>query len=136
MHKKNQKVIIEFFRFEKKGTTCCRCSDSTDIVRKIVGEFKDKNPEIEIDLKEISLDEDKIDISNTIKINGKDIRDVVGEKGKILTNCQSCSEIIGKDTICNSYIYKGKIFDSIPEEMLREAFERVISQKDEIMENN
>ncbi len=75
MHKKNQKVIIEFFRFEKKGTTCCRCSDSTDIVRKIVGEFKDKNPEIEIDLKEISLDEDKIDISNTIKINGKDIMD-------------------------------------------------------------
>ncbi|HOV90055.1 MAG TPA: DUF2703 domain-containing protein [Syntrophorhabdaceae bacterium] len=129
MQKKNQKIIIEFYRYEKEGATCCRCRDSTDIVIKIVREFKHKNPEIEIDLKEILLDEDGIDISNKIKIDGKDIRDVVGEKGKILTDCPSCSGLIGRDTICNSYIYKGKIFDSIPEEMLREAIEKVISQK-------
>jgi len=27
---------------------------------------------------------------------------------------------------CNSYIYKGKIYDSLPEEMLREAFYREV----------
>ncbi len=128
MQKKNQKIIVEFFRYEKEGATCCRCSDSTDIVRKIVGEFKDKNPGIEIHLKEIPLNEESIGLSNTIRINGKDIRDIVGEKGMVLTDCPSCSGLIGRNTVCNSYIYKGKIFDSLPEDMLREVLEGVIYQ--------
>ncbi|HOJ71693.1 MAG TPA: DUF2703 domain-containing protein [Syntrophorhabdaceae bacterium] len=113
------KIRIELFRYEKEGTTCCRCGDSTEVVRRVVEELKSSG--IDIELEEIIVGEDKIDISNTIKINGRDIMDIVGEKMRILTNCPSCSDLIGRNTDCNSYIYKGKIYDSLPETMLKEA---------------
>ncbi|HOV89085.1 MAG TPA: DUF2703 domain-containing protein [Syntrophorhabdaceae bacterium] len=117
----DKKVIIELFRYEKNGTTCCRCSESTDLVRKVVKEFQAENPYIHVELKEISLNEDSIDKSNTVRINGKDIMDILEKKQRVLTKCPSCSDLIGKETNCNSYVYKGKIYDSLPEEMLREA---------------
>lgn len=116
-----KKLIVEWFRYEKDGNTCCRCSDSTDIVRKVVREFKAHNKDIEIELKEYSLEEDRIELSNTVKINGRDIKDILGEKKNVLTACPSCSDLIGKTTDCNSFVYKGKIYDSLPEEMLKEA---------------
>ncbi len=56
-----------------------------------------------------------------MKINGKDIMDTLGEKQRVLTACPSCTDLIGKETECNSYIYKGKIYGSLPDEMLKEA---------------
>jgi len=116
-----KKIIIEWFRYEKEGNTCCRCGDSTEAVRMVVDEFKARDKDLEIELKEYSLGEDKIGLSNTVRINGKDIMDVLGEKQRVLTACPSCTDLIGKETECNSYIYKGKIYDSLPYEMLKEA---------------
>lgn len=65
-----------------------------------------------------------IDLSNTVRINGRDIMDILGEKRRALTACPSCTDLIGTETDCNSYIYKGKIYDSLPDEMLREALYR------------
>jgi len=116
-----KKIIIEWFRYEKEGITCCRCGDSTEVVRRVVDEVKARDKDLEIELKEYSLDEDRIDLSNTVKINGRDIMDILGEKKRVLTVCPSCTDLIGKETECNSYIYKGKIYDSLPDEMLKEA---------------
>ena len=121
-----KKVIVECFRYEKEGNTCCRCGDSTDVVRRVVGEFKFHNTDLDIELKEYSLDEDRIDLSNTVKVNGKDIMDILGERQRVLNACPSCSDLIGKETECNTYVYKGKIYDSLPEEMLKEAIYREI----------
>lgn len=44
----------------------------------------------------------------------------------VVTPFCSCSELIGVETDCNSYIYKGKIYDSLPENMLREALYREV----------
>jgi hypothetical protein len=121
-----KKVIVEWFRYEKEGNTCCRCGDSTEVVRRVVGEFKANNAGLDVELKQYSLDEDKLDLTNTVKINGKDIMDILGEKQKVLTACPSCTDLIGKETDCNSYIYKGKIYDSLPDEMLREALYREV----------
>lgn len=120
-----KKITVEWFRYEKEGSTCCRCGDSTEVVRRVVDAFKASNTDLDVELKEYPLGEDRIDLSNTVKINGKDIMDILGEKQRILTACPSCTDLIGKETVCNSYIYKGKIYDSLPDEMLMEALYRM-----------
>jgi len=129
-----KKMLVEWFRYEKEGNTCCRCGDSTEVVRKVVADFKARNKDLEIELKEYSLDEDRIDLSNTVKINGRDIMDILGEKQRALTGCPSCTDLIGKETECNSYIYKGKIYDSLPDEMLKEAlFKEAYDKKPDVL---
>jgi hypothetical protein len=121
-----KKVIVEWSRYEKEGNTCCRCGDSTEVVRRVVDEFKVRNTGIDVELKEYALGEDRIDLSNTVKINGRDIMDILGEKQRMLTACPSCTDLIGKETECNSYVYRGKICDTLPDEMLREALFREV----------
>lgn len=118
-------ILIEWFRYEKRGITCCRCGDSTEVVRRVVDEFKASNSDLDVELKEYSLEEDRIDLSNTVKINGKDIMDILGEKKRVLTACPSCTDLIGQETDCNSYVYKGKIYESLPDQMLMEALYRI-----------
>jgi hypothetical protein len=121
-----KKIVVEWFRYEKEGNTCCRCGDSSGVVRRVVEKFKAHNADLHIELKEYSLGEDRINLSNTVKINGRNIMDILGEKQRALTPCPSCTELIGKETDCNSYIYKGKIFDSLPDEMLKAALYREV----------
>lgn len=122
-----KKIIVEWFRYEKEGNTCCRCGDSTDVVRRVVGEFRAANADLDVELKEYSLGEDGIELSNTVRINGRDIMDILGERQRFLTVCPSCTNLIGRETECNSYLYKGTIYDSLPDEMLREALYREAS---------
>lgn len=124
-----KKLIVEWFRYEKDGNTCCRCGDSTQVVRRVVKEFKTHNTDIDVELKEYSLREDQIDLSNTVRVNGRDIMDILGEKKRVLSACPSCADLIGRETECNSYVYKGRIYDSLPDEMLREAIYREVSGK-------
>ena len=121
-----KKVVIEWLRYEKEGDTCCRCGDSTDVVRRVVDEFKTSNSDLDVELKEYSLSEDRIDLSNTVKVNGRDIMDILGERQRVLNACPSCTDLIGKETECNTYVYKGKIYDSLPDEMLKEAIYREV----------
>ena len=119
-----KKIVVEWFRYEKDGATCCRCGDSTEVVRRVVEEIRATNGAISIELKENALGEDGIGLSNTVKVNGKDIMDILGEKQRVLTACPSCSDLLGVETDCNSYVYKGRIYDSLPGEMLKEAIFR------------
>jgi hypothetical protein len=121
-----KKIIVEWFRYEKEGNTCCRCGDSTEVVRKVVREFKARNPDHDIELIETSLGEDRLDLSNTVRINGNEIMDILGKQLRVLTDCPSCTELIGVETLCNTYAYKGGIYDSLPEKMLMEALYRKI----------
>ena len=121
-----KKVIVEWSRYEKEDNTCCRCGDSTEVVRRVVDEFKARNTDLDIELKEYSLDEDRIDLSNTVKVNGRDIMDILGERQRVLNTCPSCTDLIGKETECNTYVYKAKIYDSLPDEMLKEALYREV----------
>jgi len=121
-----KKIIVEWHRYEKEGNTCCRCGDSTEVVRRVVDELRASNADLDIELKEYSLGEEKIDLSNTVKVNGTDIMDILGERQRVLNACPSCSDLIGKETECNTYVYKGKIYDSLPDEMLKEAIYREV----------
>jgi hypothetical protein len=119
-----KKIIVEWFRYEKEGATCCRCGDSTEVVRRVVARFRENHADVYVELREHSLDEGGIDLSNTVKINGRDLTDIVGEKSRVLTDCPSCTELIGIETLCNTFSYKGGVYDSLPDEMLTEALYR------------
>lgn len=119
-----KKIVVEWFRYEKEGTTCCRCGDSTDVVRRVVDVFRADHGDCDVELKEYLLDEDRIALSNRVKINGRDILDILGEKQRVLTPCQSCTDLIGREISCNSYVFRGRIYDALPEEMLKEALYR------------
>lgn len=123
------KILIEWFRYDKEGNTCCRCDDGSQTVRRTVEKLHTALPDKKLEVKEILLDEKDIGLSNTLRINGRDIVDILGEGLKMMNSCPSCSELIGKETFCNTFAYKGKTYDAVTEEMLTEAISKVIHKK-------
>jgi hypothetical protein len=124
-----EKILVEWFRYDKDGSTCCRCDDGSQTVKKTVEKLQTALPDKELELKEILLDEADIGLSNTVKINGRDLMDILSGGLKTMNNCPSCSELIGKETFCNTFTYKGKTYDAVTEEMLTEAIFKVIYEK-------
>lgn len=118
-----KKITIEWFHYDKEGQTCCRCSDSSENIKSLIEKIKPllKTKNIELELKETLLDEKHIDLSNTVRINGKDIMNLLNEKHGTMTECPSCSELIGKATSCKTFVYFGDTHDALPEKMLWEA---------------
>ena len=117
------KILVEWFCYEKAGETCGRCDDSFQVIKKTVEKMLPilTERDIVVDLKAHLLDESRIDHSNTVTINGKDILELLHERDDIFTFCRSCTALTGKPTECRAFIYKNKAYESIPEEMLREA---------------
>jgi len=118
-----KKIIIEWLHYEKEGQTCCRCSDSSESIKSVIEKIKPllKTKNIELELKETLLGEKNIDLSNTVRINGKDIMNLLNEKYGTMTECPSCTELIGKATSCKTFVYSGDTHDALPEKMLLDA---------------
>jgi len=120
-----KKILVEWFYYDKNGSTCFRCGDGYETVKSVIDRIKRLLvKDIEIELKEIPLDESNIVLSNTVKINGRNIMDILGEQRSEMSSCPSCSELTGKETVCNTFTYKGKTYDALPEIMLVEAILR------------
>ena len=119
-------ITIEWFFHDRNGATCSRCSESYQAIRKALERvsrvLQDRG--ISIDLKEHPLDESRIDRSNSVIINGRDVIELLNERGDIFTFCRSCTELIGRPTECRAFIYKNKAYESIPEDMLMTAILR------------
>jgi hypothetical protein len=118
-----KKILVEWFCYDKEGKTCGRCVNSFQVIKRTVEKMLPilTERDIVVDLKAHLLPESRIDHSNTVTINGKDILNLLNERDDIFTFCRSCTTIIGKPTECRAFIYKSKAYESIPEEMLREA---------------
>jgi len=118
-----KRILVEWFCFDKAGQTCGRCDDSFQAIKKTVEKMLPTLAErdIVVDLKAHLLDESRIDHSNTVTINGKDILHLLNERADIFTYCRSCTTITGKPAECRAFIYKSIAYESVPEEMLREA---------------
>jgi hypothetical protein len=117
------KMVIELLRYDKEGATCCRCTDSSEAIKQAIHDLKGglESVGVRIEFKEVLLNEDRIHLSNTVLINGKDIIETLGEKQPVMTPCPSCSELTGKETDCKSFMYKGNQYNSITKSMLVEA---------------
>jgi len=118
-----KKILVEWFCYDKAGHTCNRCDESVQVIKSTVEKMLPVLTErdIVVDLKAHLLDESRIDHCNTVTINGKDILEMLHERDDIFTFCRSCTIFIGKPTECRAFIYKNMAYESIPEEMLREA---------------
>lgn len=127
MVNETSKLVIDFLYLDL--SLCERCQ-LTDVV---LDEALDELREELKDVKQISVNKIKIlsdkeaekyDFisSPTLRINGKDIEEIVTGKLEIKENyCSSCSEVCCGDTNCRTYEYNGTISDSIPKEMIKEA---------------
>ncbi|MEW6118412.1 MAG: DUF2703 domain-containing protein [Nitrospirota bacterium] len=118
-----KKIIIEWLHYDKEGTTCTRCGNSGATLRKAVEDLKFalKPAKIDIELKEILLSEEQIALSNTIRINGRDIKEILDESCSGQTPCPSCSDLRGQETCCNTFTFQGETYESVPEQMLIDA---------------
>ena len=125
-----KKILVEWFCYDKAGKTCGRCDESFQVIKSTVEKMLPVLTErgIVIELKAHLLDETRIDHSNTVTINGRDILNILNERDDIFTYCRSCTSIIGKPTECRAFIYNDRAYESIPEEMVREAILRAASE--------
>ncbi len=116
-------ITVEWFYFDKDGRTCSRYKSSAENIRNVVKKMTTplKNIKVDIELKEIPLPESEIQKSNTLKINGTDIRAILDSSKSIMTKCLDCSDIAGKKVDCIAYNYQGKDSDIISEQMVEEA---------------
>jgi hypothetical protein len=118
---KMRKLRIEFRYVDRKTCSRCRTTDknverTVQSLRKVVGESGAK-----IELKTTRLPISRLAQSNSVRINGKDIEELVGRRHNRSTTCYGCSEVLGSSCDCRAYTYRGKKYTYIPRAMIREA---------------
>jgi hypothetical protein len=119
-------ITIDCFRHESEGRSCGRCEDSYRTIEKAVEKISDtlRERDICIDLRELTLDDSRMEQSNSVFINGKDVTMILNEREGIFSYCRSCTESSGRPTECRTFIYRSRAYESIPEEMVIEALLR------------
>jgi len=122
-------IVIELLRFDKDGKTCARCEDTAQAVKKVIAKMSALlgNSGTALEFREVPLSAEQIDESNSVRVNGRDLTEILRETESEMTDCPSCSELIGTETCCRSFIYRGHRHDSITEEMLREGILSLIA---------
>ncbi len=122
-------LTLEWFYFDQDGKTCSRCKSSIENIRNVVKRMTTplKNIKVDIQLKEIPLSASEINMSNTLKINGTDIWEILDECKYIVTDCPECSEFISKEVKCPALNYRGKETEIIEEQIVEEAILAMIA---------
>ncbi|MDK2891838.1 DUF2703 domain-containing protein [Methanohalophilus sp.] len=130
------KLIIDFLYLD---LSCCeRCQATDETLDEVLMELKPQLKVIDhLCINKIRVaskeEQQKYDLkrSPTVRINGKDLEEIVFDKLSIRDNyCGSCSDICGEDTNCRIFEYKGETSEDIPKEMLREGLLKVLSEYD------
>jgi len=140
---KDKKLEIDFLYLDL--SVCERCQ-ATD---KVLDEALDKLREETKDVKELTINKIKIMSdeeakkynlvrSPTIKINGVDIEKILAGKLEIkddycescVSGCdKSCLEVTDGGTQCRIVEYKGKTYEAVPKEMIKDAIRKVLGIK-------
>ncbi|MBU1130216.1 DUF2703 domain-containing protein [Patescibacteria group bacterium] len=120
-----QKIKIEWKHFDKKGKTCQRCSQTgrnlIQVLKDLKAEFASRD--IQIELKETKLPENRMAESNSILIGGVPLENLI-LKAKAGENvCHSCSELTGQpdNCCCRTIEHEEKTFEEIPSNMIKQA---------------
>ncbi len=81
-----------------------------------------KGAKAKISFKEKRLPKSKIRLSPTILINGRDIEKILNKNSEKKSDlCSDCCRLVGHSVNCRAFTYKGKKYDYIPKEMIKEA---------------
>jgi len=118
-----KELEIEWKHLDVDGKTCTRCNGTGHEIRQFVNRLHEEcaMQEVHITLKETKLTEKEIEESNRIFINGIPLEDILPETTVSQNVCSSCSNLIGSSTCCRTIIHTGKEYETIPQQLIREA---------------
>ena len=121
------KLIIEWKHLDIDGDTCDRCYDTGE---NLINEIKRLNRSlnskgIQVEFIDTKLDSTQVRYSNTIQFNDVPIEEIINIE--INENyCDSCTDLIGKDTYCRSVLFDGNIYDDVQAKAIRQASLKVL----------
>lgn len=143
MAKENKKLEIDFLYLDL--STCERCQATDKVLDEALDELREelKNvKEIKVNKIKIMSDEEakkhNFVRSPTIKINSVDIEEILTgkleEKDNYCESCagvcgDACSEVSGGGTKCRIVEYRGKTYEAVPKEMIKDAIRKVLGIK-------
>ncbi|MEE9406287.1 MAG: DUF2703 domain-containing protein [Candidatus Aenigmarchaeota archaeon] len=137
---KNKKLEIDFLYLDL--TTCERCKASDKVLDEALDELRAELRTVkELRVNKIRITSDKeakrYDFvrSPTIRVNGVDIEEILTGNLEIKDNyCESCEGVCGKScqetsgcgTRCRIVEYKGKTYEAVPKEMIKDAIRKAL----------
>jgi hypothetical protein len=140
MSKQSQKLKIDFLYLDL--STCDRCQATDKVLDDALDELRNEIKDVkELVVSKIKITSDKeakeYDFvrSPTIRINGVDVEEILSGKLEIKDNycksCESgsgrvCKETTGGGTQCRVVEYKGKTYEAVPKEMIKDAVRKVL----------
>lgn len=122
----NKKITIEFRYVDRN--TCSRCKKSGENAAKTYTKLKSELADLWVDVsfKTRKLPLSKLNQSNSVSINGKDVTALLGSKSDDQSKCYGCSKIMKKPCKCRSYTYGGKAYPHITSRMIKDAIMKVL----------
>ncbi|MBU1228779.1 MAG: DUF2703 domain-containing protein [Proteobacteria bacterium] len=117
-----KKLDILWQRVTVGAETCERCGDTGASVRRAADALRRELAplDIEVVLTEKVLPPFAVAESNRVFFNGAALEELVGaEVG--MNRCQSCCELLGRQTDCRTLMVDGREFEALPEEMIKNA---------------
>ncbi|MFP3872204.1 MAG: DUF2703 domain-containing protein [Candidatus Natronoplasma sp.] len=139
---KEDRLVIDLLYVDISECERCRSSDET--LDRTVRELRDQIhgggvSTITVNKTKITSDEEAesrgVKRSPTLRINGKDIEEIVNEeyevKDSYCPSCEDvtdpeCSEVTRGGNDCRVFGYEGETYETIPEEMIEEAVAKTI----------
>ncbi|MBF0565373.1 MAG: DUF2703 domain-containing protein [Nitrospirae bacterium] len=125
-----KKLIIDFLYLDL--SSCERCRSTDTVIDEALLDLRGKLPNITVNKTQVGKDEtDGSFRSPTIRINGKDIEEILYREFKVKEDqkdneCIPCSDVCGAATLCRVYEYRGRDYNTLPKEMIQEAIARVM----------
>lgn len=122
-----RKVIVEFKYVDKDS--CSRCRKTAENVENAC--FKLMKNGLAVVFKARKLPLSKLPQSNSVWINGRDLRDILGEKKGLRkeSRCHGCSKLMRTPCECRTYAYRGKRYSCITQGMVREGVMKMMGAK-------
>ncbi len=145
--KETNQLIVDFLYVDL--SECERCQSSDEILDESLRELreqihKENISTITINKTKITSDVQakKYDMirSPTLRINGKDIEEIVNDEYEIKDSyCPSCEDVTGPECYevtgggndCRVFEYNGEEHETIPKEMIKEALRKVVGIEEE-----
>jgi len=126
-----KQLTIDFLYLDL--SVCDRCQAADKVLDEALSGMRGLLPSrVTVNKFQVSKDEvDESFRSPTIRINGRDIEEILNKEFNIMEDqkdneCKPCSDVCEEDTLCRVYEYKGKEYTSIPREMIQEAIAKTL----------
>jgi len=119
-------IMVEWRHYDKAGATCDRCGDTGANLKQVLSDYAAQG--VLLELQETLLDEDRINESNLVLINGTPLEELLAATSGV-SDCPSCSCLTGSDTSCRTVQCDGTVYEELTPELLRKGIEAVLRQR-------